>query len=169
MGTPTRDDVWLCLHLYEQRREPVLREAREWMSNFCPASIKDFQAVMDGSMGLDANRFWRQATSYWEMVAALLNSGGISAEGRELFAQTTREWFLFWSKIAPFIDDLRAATRPTLFRNLEILCRSQPDYDTQLAYFTKMNEGIRARTAKAATKTRAPRRSRGKADSSRRR
>jgi hypothetical protein len=147
MGTPTRDDVWLCLHLYEQRREPVLREAREWLSKFTPRSFKDIKAVMDGKVPGDANRFWRQATSYWEMIATLMNSGGISPEGRELFAQTTREWFFFWSKIAPYIEEIRAATRPTAFRNLEAFCRAQPDHDALLEYFAKLNERIRVQNA----------------------
>lgn len=160
MGTPTRDDVWLCIHLYEQRREPALREAREWMAGFVPRSFKEVAAVIDGKKGADANRYWRQATSYWEMTAALLLSGGVSPECVELFAQTTREWFLVWSKIAPFIDDLRAHYRPTAFRNLEALCRSLPDYDDAMVYFNRMNDrtlaasksSIRGKAARKATK-----------------
>jgi hypothetical protein len=145
MGTPTRDDVWLCLHLYEQRREPELRRAREWLMKFNPASFDEIRAVIDGDAGEEANRWWRQGLSYWEMIAALMNSGGITQECRELFAQTTREWFFAWSKIAPFIDEIRAVTRPGAFRNLEMLCRSQPEYEATLEYFAKQAERLRGK------------------------
>lgn len=160
MGVPTRDDVWLCLHLYEQRREPVLREARAWLSGFTPESYADIEAVTSGKAGDDANRYWRQAMSYWEMVAALMNSGGISPEARDLFAQTTKEWFFFWSKVAPFMEEYRAKTRPTAFQNLEAWCRSLPDHDQVMEFFARTNEQIkkrmRARAGKngAATKPR---------------
>ncbi len=157
MGTPTRDDVWFCLHLYEQRREPVLREAREWMNNFTPKTFKEVEAVMTGKAGPDANRFWRQATSYWEMIATLLLSGGVSPECRDLCVKTSREFFFHFSKIAPFIDQIRAASRPTAFQNTEALCRSLPDHDQLLAYFTAMNDRIRAGNKKQASpKKRAP-------------
>lgn len=144
MSTPSRDDVWLCLHLYEQRRDPVLREARAWMADFCPTSFEEVKKVMDGQSGADANRFYRQAMSYWEMIAAMMNSGAISGEGRELFVQSTREWMLFWSKIAPFIEKMREATLPTAFGHLEAFCRSRPDYDLLMAYYTRMNDRKRA-------------------------
>jgi hypothetical protein len=148
VGTPTRDDVWLCLHLYEQRREPVLREAREWMIGFHPKSFREINDVIEGRAGADANRFWRQVTSYWEMVSALMMSGGISQEARELFYKTTREFFLCYAKIAPHLAELRAAYRPGLFQSLEQFCRSFPDYEATLAFFTKMSDTIRARIAR---------------------
>lgn len=152
----TRDDVWFCLHLYEQRREPVLREAREWMSNFRPQSFADLQRVLDGREGPEANRFWRQATSYWEMIAALLTSGAMSSEAIDLFAKTTREWFFFWSKVEPFIVELRAATKPSAFASLELLCRSRPDYEEVLAYFRKINVVPKNAPRKRPSGTRAP-------------
>ena len=144
MGTPTRDDVWFCIHLYEQRREPVLRAAREWMNNFTPKTFKEVDDVMWGRAGEDANRYWRQVTSYWEMISTLLLSGGVTQEGRELFVKTTREFFFHFAKIAPFLEQIRAATRPQAFQNTEALCKSLPDYEPMMEYFAKMNEKIRA-------------------------
>ena len=128
MATPTRDDVWLCLHLYEQRREPVLRAARDWLVAFSPRSLADIMRVVEGKEGPDANRNWRQAATYWEMISTLMMSGGVTPEARTLFADTTREFFIFYAKIAPWLDQFRAATRPTAFQNLERFCRSLPDY-----------------------------------------
>ena len=149
MATPTRDDVWLCLHLYEQRREPELRAARNWLIEFSPRSVKDVLRVIEGREGADANRWWRQSTSYWEMISALMMSGGISPEGRDLFTQTTREFFVFFAKIEPFLHELRAATRPSLFQNMERFCRSIPDYEGTLAFYKKMAAQIRDRIARA--------------------
>jgi hypothetical protein len=149
LSTPTRDDVWFCLHLYEQRREPALRAAREWLIEFSPKSFKDIKNVIDGKAGLDANRHWRQGSSYWEMISVLMMSGGVTPEARDLFTRTTREFFVFWAKIVPFLDQLRAYTRPTLFSGLESFCKSLPDYEATLAMFTKMSADIAERIARA--------------------
>jgi hypothetical protein len=149
VATPTRDDVWLCLHLYEQRREPELRAARNWLIEFSPKSLKDVLRVIEGGAGADANRYWRQATSYWEMISALMMSGGVSPEGRDLFTRTTREFFVFFAKVEPFLAQLRAATRPTLFQGLEQFCRSIPDYEGTLAFYKKMATQIRDRIARS--------------------
>jgi hypothetical protein len=163
MGSATRDDGWLCRHLYEQRREPVLRQAREWMIEFMPRTLDDVMRVMDGREGREANRFFRQATSYWEMICTLLGSPGISIECRELFAKTTREFFLVYAKLAPFLGELRAQTRPNLFEGMEGFCRSLPDHDAAMAYFTRLNEKIRERVALAGQKEKARAKPKGKA------
>jgi hypothetical protein len=149
MGSATRDDVWLCVHLYEQRREPALRAAREWLMEFGPRSFDDVMRVMDGRAGPEANRHFRQATSYWEMISALMMSSGVTPECRELFAATTREFFLCYAKLAPHLAELRANTRPNLFANLERFCRSLPEYEAAMAYFTRLNENIRERVKRA--------------------
>ena len=114
MATPTRDDVWLCLHLYEQRREPELRAARDWLIAFNPKKASDVVGVIEGRAGADANRYWRQASTYWEMISVLMMSGGVSPEARDLFTKTTREFFVF-SGQDPSVsraDPRRDATRP---------------------------------------------------------
>lgn len=160
MGTATRDDVWLCLHLYEQRRETELRAARDWLFDFAPRTFRDIQNAMEGKSGADGGRYYRQATSYWEMIATLMTSGGLSPECVELFCRTTREFFFCYAKLAPFLDEIRAATRPTAFQNLERLCRSLPDHDEQLAYVAKMSVMAQARKKNAARAARKPARKR---------
>ncbi len=152
MLPPSREDAWLCLHLYEQRREPLLREARDWLFTFTPSSFADIKALIEGRTGEEDNRRWRQVTSYWEMISAIMMSGAIAAEGRELFVKTTKEFFLCYAKLQPYLADIRAATRPAAFQNLESFCRSLPDHDALLAYFTKMNEGVRDRKARASAR-----------------
>jgi hypothetical protein len=147
MANPTRDDVLLCLQLYEQRRDPALREARDWMVRFAPSSFDDIRGVMFGQSGADANRCWRQASSYWEMIAALMMSGGVSPEARELFTKTTREFALCFSKVEPYLVQIREATTPAAFQHLEQFCTSMPDYENLRTYFRSVNERIRAMNA----------------------
>ena len=144
MSQATREDVELCLRLYEQRREPVLREAREWMNRFAPSSFAEVQAVMTGQSGLEANRFWRQATSYWEMICGLMLSDGVSPACRDLFVGTTKEFMFCFSKVEPFLAEIRASAQPTTLQNLERLSRSQPEYERIMTYFRNVNERMRS-------------------------
>ncbi len=130
-------DVDLCLRLYEQRRDRQLRRARDWMLAFRPASFAAVKAVIDGVEGRKANRYWRMATTYWEMIAALMVSGGVSPEGRALFVETTREFFFVFAKVRPFLGDIRAALSPAFMRRLEEFCVSLPEHDALQAYFEK--------------------------------
>jgi hypothetical protein len=154
MSSVTKDDVWLCLHLYEQRREPVLRAARAWMMDFKPRSFRDVVAVIEGRKGKDAQRYFRQATTYWEMVSAIMTSDAISQACRELFARTTREFVLVYARLAPFLEDLRARTRPSQLRSLEGFCRSLPDFEATMAYFARV-AGTGPRPARSAPRRRA--------------
>jgi hypothetical protein len=150
-------DVDLCLRLYEQRRDRELRRAREWMMAFAPTSFAEIKAVIDGREGRKANRFWRMATSYWEMIAALMMSGGVSPAGRALFAETTREFFFVFAKVRPYLGDLRAALSPMFFRRLEEYCLSLPEHDALQAYFEKRRAAAAA-AAPAAKSGRATKR-----------
>src|SRR5262245_39920194 len=117
------------------------------MLGFTPKSYKDIKDVVEGRAGEEANRYFRQATSYWEMISSLMMSGGLSQECVDLFTKTTREFFLCYAKLAPYLDQYRADTRPTAFQNLEQFCQSLPDYEKVLAFFTKMNAAISQRIA----------------------
>jgi hypothetical protein len=83
------------------------------------------------------------------MISALMMSGGISPEARDLFTKTTREFFVFWAKIHPYLEQIRAVTRPGLFAGLESFCKSMPDYDAMLAMYKKMAAQIGERIARA--------------------
>ncbi len=46
MGQVTHEQVNLTLHLYELRREPVMREARAWfIANFHPQTPEDVMKI----------------------------------------------------------------------------------------------------------------------------
>ena len=97
------EQVNLLLKLYDMRREPKLREAREWFArNFHPQTIEDVMKICPP--GSEGNAFMRQLLSYWEMVASIANRGVID---EDLFFETTGEFFFVWERIKPTIAEGR--------------------------------------------------------------
>jgi len=73
-------DAELILKLYELRREPELRKARDWwLWTFSPLNADDFLKVANAS-GSQENNWLRQAASYWGMAAALVRQGLVDEE-----------------------------------------------------------------------------------------
>ncbi len=102
-------DAELILKLYELRTEPVLRAARAWMAvEFWPGTAEEFFAVLN-EFGSHHNAYLRQVVSYWEMAAALVLHGALSAE---LFLDTNGELFFLAAKLAHIMPEIQAQ-RPT--------------------------------------------------------
>jgi hypothetical protein len=112
----TFDDVDLILRLYDMRREPRLREARQWFSaSFRPKTFDELQALCPP--GTDQNAFYRMVTTHWEMVASFLTSDVLN---KELFYQSGRELLFCWERIRDLVPAIRAAYRnPLELKNLE--------------------------------------------------
>ena len=121
----TAEDAELVLKLYELRREPVLRQAREWfMREFNPQSQEEMQRLCPP--GSDANRFYRMVTTYWEMAAACMVHGGID---EALFLETSGECMVVWRKVAGWVGDVRAARhQPGYLRNVEEVAKRMEAY-----------------------------------------
>jgi hypothetical protein len=67
--------------------------------------------------GTDANAFFRQVVSYWDMAGSFVNSGVLNAD---LFFMNTREILLTWERVKPIIQEARAAYKdPSWLGNLE--------------------------------------------------
>lgn len=93
--TATFDDVNLVLKLYDMRREPRLRDARQWYAaSFKVKTMEDFAALCPP--GSEANASFRMVTSYWEMVGSFLTSGVLNAV---LFYQSGRELLFAWERV----------------------------------------------------------------------
>jgi hypothetical protein len=145
------DDAELILKLYDLRREPVMREARNWIFTFNPTSIQD---VFDALLGEHSGHY-RMVISYWDMAAALVNNGAID---ETLFNETNGEHIFVYSKIEPVIEDIRTAFgSPEFLRNLEILVKRIPNIDEKLPAmrermkkFAEMREERSAKTQTAA-------------------
>jgi len=102
LATPA--DAEIILKLYELRTEPVMRQARAWIGGeFWPKTAADFFAVFDNP-GDPHNPWLRQVITYWEMAAAMVLHGAVSAE---LFVDCNGEGFFLLAKFAPFLDAVR--------------------------------------------------------------
>ena len=145
------DDAELILKLYDLRREPVMREARNWIFTFNPTSVQD---VIDTLLGEHGGHY-RMVISYWDMAAALVNNGAID---ETLFNETNGEHIFVYSKIEPVIEDIRTLFgSPDFLRNLETLVKRIPNIDEKLIAmrarmkkFAEMREERAAKTQAAA-------------------
>jgi hypothetical protein len=124
MPKPTNADAQLLLHLYEMRREPELRRARKWMmSEFKATTWADIKSRYLSNV--DEDRWFRMTTSYWEMLATIVNRGALHAE---LFFDHTGEDIVTWERIKSLIPDARADIRPTYLFQLEKLVLAHQAY-----------------------------------------
>ena len=142
-----QDEAGLILKLYELRRETKMREARDWyFREFNPQSMADFSEALMG----DHSAHLRMVVSYWEMAAALVNSGAINLD---LFASTNGEHLGVFMKIEPLLADIRKMFGPRYAVNIEKLIDATPDGRAQVAAFRErmkaMREQLAARQAKA--------------------
>lgn len=116
MGEVTHEQVNLLLKLYEMRREPVMREARDWyFSKFRPASLEDI--AKQAPMGSKESAYMRMVISYWQMVASIVNRGLIDEDF--FFENTGEQWFVY-ERIRPFVAAMRERSRnPHQYENLQ--------------------------------------------------
>lgn len=120
MGEVNHEQVNLMLRLYDIRREPRLREAREWyISSFHPSSPEEvMQQCPPGSM---ENAFMRMVISYWDMAANVVNRGLID---EEFFFENTGEQWLVWERLKPILGAWRGMMKnPHAFAHLEEHCK----------------------------------------------
>lgn len=119
MAGVNHEQVNLMLRLYDIRREPRLREAREWfLKEFHPTSAEDAMKLCPP--GSKENAFMRMVISYWEMVASILNRGLID---EEFFFENTGEQWVVWENVKPVVAAWRAVFKnPHTFENLEKHC-----------------------------------------------
>jgi hypothetical protein len=140
MPTPF-ESASLNLQLFDLRREPVLREARDWfLREFNPESLEELVAIVSG----ERNASFRMVLGYWDMAASLVTMGAIDADA---FGAAHGEIFATFSKIHPFLAEMRAATGETQFcQHMETVVLAAPDAEAVLAR--------RREAARAATKAR---------------
>ena len=135
MPTPF-ESAQLNLQLFELRREPVLREARSWfLSDFNPETFPEFSELVSG----ERNPSFRMVISYWEMAASMVTSGAIDANA---FCAAHGEIFGMFSKIRPFLAELRSATgEPDICKHTEAVVMATPDAEATLK---RRREAIRS-------------------------
>lgn len=107
---PDHHDAELAIRCYELRREPSLRAARASMiKDFNPKTEEDVLAVLKGDHPL--NTAWRQVSSYWEMVYAMVKHGIVNPD---FFLESNGEGLVIFAKVEPFLAALRTQNPRTL-------------------------------------------------------
>lgn len=124
MRKPTHADAELMLHLYEIRREPEMRRARQWfISEFRPGGWDEIKSRWLGYS--DEDRYMRMTVSYWEMVGSLVNRGVLHPE---MFFESTGEAIVTWERCKPWIAEAREAIRPTYLMHFERMVQDHLAY-----------------------------------------
>ena len=138
-------DADLILKLYDLRREPVMREARNWFFTFNPTSADEYMATMMGPQ----SGYLRMVISYWDMAASLVNNGAID---EQMFNDANGEHLFIFAKIEPIIEDLRKMwNAPEMLKHYETLIRRVPDNEKKLAEIRERIKMIQAMMAERAT------------------
>ena len=141
MPTPF-ESAQLNLQLFDLRREPVLREARDWfLHEFNPETFAELVTIIRG----ERNAAFRMVIGYWDMAASLVSAGAIDGDA---FRAAHGEIFATFSKVHPHLAELRAASgEPDICKHMEAVVLAAPDAEGILS---RRREAFRA-AAKART------------------
>ena len=148
---PTAADAQLILHLYELRREPEMRKARNWWGGeFFPENADDYLKVV-WAMNTQENNWLRQVQGYWSMAASFVQQGVLN---EDLFLQpsVSGEMFLIFAKVYPFLKELRKKMNdPNVFLTIEKVATHTKWGRDRLQFMIKRVETMREK--RAASKT----------------
>jgi hypothetical protein len=98
LATPA--DAEIILKLYQLRTEALMRQARAWITG-------EFA-------------YFRQVITYWEMAAAMVLHGAVSAE---LFVDCNGEGFFLLAKFAHILDAIREKNPMFMTKTSELVNR----------------------------------------------
>ena len=100
---PTHEQAQLHLQVYDLRREPRLRQARDWFSkNYIVDTFEDSMRI--AAPGTEGGAFAGMVMGYWEQACALLNYGLLH---EDLFFETSGEFFGVWELLKPIVPEAR--------------------------------------------------------------
>jgi hypothetical protein len=118
LATPA--DAEIILKLYQLRTEALMRQARAWITGeFWPQTLDEFNAVAENPT--DPHSAWfRQVITYWEMAAAMVLHGAVSAE---LFVDSNGEGFFLLAKFAPILEAIRERNPTFMNKTSEMINR----------------------------------------------
>jgi len=149
---PTYEQAQLHLQLYEMRREPRLRQARDWFfTNYFADNLDE--AMRLAPPGSEPGTFVMMVFSYWDQACALLNYGLLH---EDLFFETSGEFYGVWDRVKPGIEEGRKRFANRLFlANLE---KAAKRYETwiekrspgHIAAMHQMMQQMRTQQKKAA-------------------
>jgi hypothetical protein len=144
----TAHDAQVLMQLYDLRREPVMRKARDFViGQFWPLTYEDFQTVM-GGFGSEQNAYLRQALTYWDMAAAMVLEGAVH-EG--LFLKCNGELHFLFAKFGHYLPQLRKdSANPEFLINFEKLATKSAEGKARIKRIQELFKK-RAAVAKAAS------------------
>jgi hypothetical protein len=100
---PTHEQAQLHLQVYEMRREPRLRQARDWyFQNYWVDSMEESMRI--AAPGTEGGTNTMMVFGYWDQACALLNYGLLH---EDLFFETSAEFFGVWERVKPVIKQGR--------------------------------------------------------------
>jgi hypothetical protein len=143
LATPA--DAEIILKLYDLRREEVMRKARAWViGEFWPSTAEEYFSVAMNPADAH-NPYVRQVVSFWEMAAALVLHGTVSAE---LFIDCNQEGLFLLAKFESILDAVRERNPMFLARTSDLVKRF-PAAAARYEVVKKNIEGMKARMAAA--------------------
>jgi hypothetical protein len=140
MSTPF-ESAQLNLQLFALRRDPTLRDARDWfLRELNPETFDDLLAAVTPQR----ETFFRMVVGYWEMAASMVTSGAIDADS---FRAAYGEAFATFATLQPLLPAIREYLRePTFWKHLEAVILAAPDAQGILE---RRRQGMRAAHAPA--------------------
>ena len=146
----TAADADIVMKLYDLRREPEMRKARNWYGNADFSSWEAVQKVMMG-WGTPENAWFRQNLTYWENAASLVLRGVVN---RDLFFDWNGEIFFTYVKIKPYLKQIRQTSGSDEFlAKTEKLLTSTPELRKRIEWmegqFKKWGEMMKAKATAA--------------------
>ena len=112
MNSATPEHANLILRLYEARREPRLREARQWFGAHYKQVVHWDDHVLLCPPASEQDASFRMVTSYWEMAASFVNCGALDAE---LFYRSSLELLFVWERVRDVLPAIRQVRKNPLF------------------------------------------------------
>jgi hypothetical protein len=120
------ESAQLLMKLYELGHDETMRKARDWFIGFDPAGLNDVIKAATGP----ASAYYRMVITYWDMAASFVNHDAID---EEMFNETIAEHMAVFSKIHPYVAELRVAFGdPGYLANLEKLVMRMPNVRDRL-------------------------------------
>ncbi len=143
-------DAQALMQLYDLRREPEMRKARNWFgAEFNPTSAEEALGLIS-DMRSDANRYFRMVTSYWEFAAGMVLHGALN---EEMFLDTQGEMFFVFAKLQSVLPALREKMQaPEAMGKTEKLINKSEASKKKLQEFAQRIERMRAAFAAAGKK-----------------
>ena len=147
---PTHEQAQLHLQVYDLRREPRLRQARDWFQQNYHAETLE-EAMRIGAPGTEQGTFMGMVMGYWEQACALLNYGLLH---EDLFFETSGEFFGIWEQLKPVVPQFREAFKePNMLANLEKAAKRFEAWSDKRSpgHIAAMREYMQQERAKAKT------------------